>query len=167
MKESADSIYYNRLSSHNWDKLQVGDTAVKKNICTLMIAILIASPSLVYAGPGPGGHGGHGGPGVGGHGGYGEPHFNPAPSGPRAPRLDFLPAIATTLILGGLTYYIVNDAYYKRQGAEYILVEPPQNIRSDLNIVDYNNKRYYVRNGSYYQKDIEGNYIEVPRPAGL
>ena len=138
---------------------------MKKNICALVMATIIASPSLVYAGPGgPGGHGGHGG-----NGGYNGPHFNPAPTspGPRSPRLDFLPALATTLILGGLTYYIVNDAYYRKQGAEYILVQPPENIRSDLNVVDYNNKRYYVRNGSYYQKDIEGNYIEVPRPAGL
>lgn len=133
---------------------------MKKNICVLIMAILIASPSLVYAGPG--GHAGYGG-----HSDNGRPHFNPAPTGPRESRLDFLPALATTLILGGLTYYIVNDAYYRKQGTEYILVQPPENTRSGLNVVDYNNKRYYVRNGSYYQKDIDGNYIEVPRPAGL
>lgn len=140
-----------------------GDIRVKKNICAWVMAILVASPSLVYAGPGgPGGHGGYSG-----HGDYGRPHLSHAPNGPRSPRLDFLPALATTLILGGLTYYVVNDAYYRKQGTGYILVESPDNIRSNLNVVDYNNKRYYVRNGSYYQKDIDGNYIEVPRPAGL
>ncbi|WP_300000953.1 hypothetical protein [uncultured Cedecea sp.] len=79
---------------------------------------------------------------------------------PVAPRLDWLPALATTLIPGGLTYYIVNDTYYRKQGTEYILIQPPEYMRPDLNVVDYNNKRYYARNGSYYQKDIDGNYTQ-------
>ncbi|WP_338031301.1 hypothetical protein [Entomohabitans teleogrylli] len=75
-----------------------------------------------------------------------------------------MPGLATTLIIGGFTYYIVNDVYYRQYGAEYVQVAPPSEA---LNIVDYNGKRYYVRDGRYYQRDIDGNYIEVPRPVGL
>ena len=157
MKETSVDIVYNYPSSNNATNLYSRRYQGEKNICTWVMVILIASPSLVYAAPG----------GPGGHGGYGRPHLSHAPNSPRSPRLDFLPALATTLILGGLTYYVVNDAYYRKQGTEYILVDSPTNISSNLNVVDYNNKRYYVRNGSYYQKDIDGNYIEVPRPAGL
>jgi len=36
-----------------------------------------------------------------------------------------------------------------------------------LQALDYNGKRYYVQSGHYYQRNIDGEYIEVPRPDGL
>ncbi|WP_434584600.1 DUF6515 family protein [Klebsiella sp. R390] len=127
---------------------------MKNRLYALVMTMLIVSPSLALAGPGPG----PGGPG---------PGFTPQPAPTPYPRLSVLPDLATTLIIGGLTYYIVNDIYYRKQGAEYIRVDAPSAVNSSLNVVDYNGKRYYVRDGSYYQKDINGNYIEVPRPSGL
>ena len=126
---------------------------MKNQLCAVLMTMLIVSPSMVLAGPGPG-------PG---------PEPMPEPWMHHAPsqRLSVLPDLATALIIGGLTYYVINGIYYQKQGAEYIRVETPSGINSGLNVVDYNGKRYYVRNGSYYQKDIDGNYIEVPRPSGL
>lgn len=124
---------------------------MKKHLYVLAVSTLIVMPSLAMARPGPWFHG----PGF-----YPGPHyFYPGP------RLTVLPGLATAIIVGGLTYYVVNGIYYQRQGAEYIRVETPSG--TGVNVLDYNGKRYYVRNGSYYQKDIDGNYIEVPRPAGL
>lgn len=131
---------------------------MKKQLKIFAVIALLVSPALTLAGPGPGpGHDWHG------------PGFIPAPDNGPGParRLSILPDLATTLIIGGLTYYIVNDIYYRKQGAEYIRVDAPSEVNSNLNVVDYNGKRYYVRDGSYYQKDINGNYIEVPRPSGL
>lgn len=122
---------------------------MKKQLCTVVMTMLIVSPTLVLAGPGPGPRP--------------EPGMHHAPS----TRLSVLPDLATTLIIGGLTYYVVNGMYYQKQGVEYIRVDTPSGVNNNLNVVDYNGKRYYVRNGSYYQKDLDGNYIEVPRPSGL
>ncbi|HDK9880138.1 MULTISPECIES: DUF6515 family protein [Klebsiella pneumoniae complex] len=126
---------------------------MKKLLYALLMTTLIVSPSLVLAAPGPGGPGG--------------PGPDPFPHHAPSPRLSVLPDLATALIIGGLTYYVVNGIYYQKQGTEYIRVDTPSGANSGLNVVDYNGKRYYVRNGSYYQRDIDGNYIEVPRPAGL
>lgn len=118
-------------------------------------AALIVTLSLpAFAGPG-----GHGGPRAGGPWQYDRP-------GP-GHRVSILPDIATALLLGGLTYYVVNGIYYQKQGDQYIVVETPQETGSALNVVDFNGKRYYVRDGHYYQQDINGSYTEVPRPAGL
>jgi hypothetical protein len=133
---------------------------MKKSLSILAMSALIIVPSLAQARPGPWfGHG----PGFwSGPRYYAGPHyFYPGP------RLTVLPGLATAIIVGGLTYYVVNGIYYQRQGAEYIRVETPSSPGAGISVLDYNGKRYYVRNGSYYQKDINGNYFEVPRPAGL
>lgn len=126
---------------------------MKMRIKILLTLTIICITASAHAVPGP------------------RPDAGPAPApfngrGP-APRLNVLPDIATTLILGGLTYYVVNDVYYRKEGDVYIRVETPQSDLSGLNTVDYNGKRYYSRNGHYYQRDIDGNYYEVPRPSGL
>lgn len=122
-----------------------------------LAATLIMTLCLpAFAGPGPGGHGG---PRAGGPAQY----DRPSPGH----RVSILPDIATALLLGGLTYYVVNGVYYQKQDDRYIVVETPRETDSALNVVDFNGKRYYVRDGHYYQRDINGSYTEVPRPAGL
>ncbi|MEQ4515119.1 MAG: DUF6515 family protein, partial [Pantoea agglomerans] len=101
-----------------------------------------------------GGWGRHGGPG---------PHWG----GPGPVR--FLPEAATAVLIGGLTYYLLNGSYYQRHGEEYVVVEPPAESRvsSEMRVLDFNGKRFYVQDGHYYQRQIDGDYVEVPRPAGL
>ena len=126
---------------------------IKALAATLLITLSL--PAL--AGPGPGG--GHGSPRMESP----ARHEGPKPGH----RVSVLPDIATTLLLGGLTYYVVNGIYYQRQDRQYVVVETPRETSSALNVVDFNGKRYYVRDGYYYQRDINGGYTEVPRPAGL
>ncbi|WP_058912153.1 DUF6515 family protein [Entomohabitans teleogrylli] len=126
-----------------------------------LLALSVALPSIVSAAPGrdPGPAPGRGpdrpGPSA------------PAPKHNPGHRMSVLPDLATALVVGGLTYYLVNGLYYQKQGVEYIQVETPSGVSSALNVVDFNGKRYYVRDGHYYQRDINGSYTEVPRPAGL
>ncbi|WP_168197653.1 hypothetical protein [Brenneria corticis] len=36
-----------------------------------------------------------------------------------------------------------------------------------MTVVDMNGERFYVKNGAYYKRTINGEYLEVPKPAGL
>lgn len=124
---------------------------MKKRIVSLLVLTLLA-PVIASAHPGDGwrGSGWHDAPH--GHGG-----------GHGAMR--FLPEAATAVLIGGLTYYLLNGNYYQRQNDSYVVVEPPQ--EEPRRALDYNGKRYYVSEGHYYQRDIAGEYLEVPRPPGL
>lgn len=109
-------------------------------------------------------------PGFQPHGGHGFPDGGRRDDIPRpGDRFSILPDIATTVLLGGLTYYLVNGIYYQRQGTQYVVVEKPSSAPSPsgAQVLDFNGKRYYVRDGHYYTRDIDGNYFEVPRPNGL
>ncbi|HBC1013233.1 TPA: hypothetical protein IGZ65_004978 [Escherichia coli] len=87
------------------------------------------------------------------------PIFNPRPGH----RVSILPELATTIAIGGITYWLVNGIYYQKQGTEYVVVEKPSGLQS----LDFDGKRYYISDGHYYIRDINGNYTEVPRPPGL
>jgi len=121
-----------------------------------MLALTLITPTVSFAhpygwGPGPGPHWGSPGPRWG----------HPGP-------LRFLPEAATAVLIGGLTYYLLNGSYYQRQGDTYVVVQPPDGPpASAMRVLDYNGKRYYVQDGHYYQREISGSYIEVPRPYGL
>ncbi len=123
-----------------------------KKVIPSLLALTLTMPGIALAyphGPGPGfgGPGWHGGPGPGG---------------------GFLPDLATGVLIGGLTYYLLNGIYYQRQGNDYVVVNPPpESTPQQLQALDYNGKRYYVQSGHYYQRNIDGEYIEVPRPDGL
>lgn len=128
-----------------------------KKIIASLLTLALLTPALAFAHPGdwgPGGWGRHGGPG---------PHWD----GPGPVR--FLPEAATAVLIGGLTYYLLNGSYYQRHGEEYVVVEPPAESRvsSEMRVLDFNGKRFYVQDGHYYQRQIDGDYVEVPRPAGL
>ena len=129
-----------------------------KKIIASLLTLTLLTPALAFAHPGdwgpPGGwdrHGGHG------------PHWG----GPGPVR--FLPEAATAVLIGGLTYYLLNGNYYQRHGDEYVVTEPPAESRvsSEMRVLDFNGKRFYVQAGHFYQRQIDGNYVEVPRPAGL
>ena len=120
-----------------------------KKIIPSLLALTLAMPAITLAQPGGPDFGG---PGFGG----------PGPGG------GFLPDLATGVLIGGLTYYLLNGIYYQRQGDEYVVVNPPPDSPPQhLQALDYNGKRYYVQSGHYYQRNVDGDYIEVPPPAGL
>ncbi|GAA0500936.1 hypothetical protein GCM10009414_08140 [Tatumella terrea] len=131
-----------------------------KKVIPSLLALTLIMPGIALAyphGPGPG----FGGPGPG----FGGPGWRggPGPGGG-----GFLPDLATGVLIGGLTYYLLNGIYYQRQGNDYVVVNPPpQSTPQQLQALDYNGKRYYVQSGHYYQRNIDGEYIEVPRPDGL
>jgi len=122
-----------------------------KKVMSTLFALMLLSPTLVFAqpsgwGPGRGPDWGHG-PG----------------------NLSFLPEAAAAMIIGGLTYYALNGNYYQRQNDNtYVVVQPPiEHTSGNMHALDYNGERFYVQDGHYYRRDIDGRYLEVPRPAGL
>ena len=124
-----------------------------KKVMTTLLALSLLAPALASAhpggwgppGPGPGWHGG-GGPG----------------------RLSFLPDAAAAVLIGGLTYYVLNGNYYQRQNDNtYVVVDRPVDRVTDMRALDYNGERYYVQDGHYYRRNINGEYLAVPRPPGL
>ncbi|WP_312685751.1 DUF6515 family protein [Kosakonia sp.] len=129
------------------------------NKLAMAITLFAAGASTVLAQPGFHPHGGPGYP----NGGHRDDIPRPGD------RFSILPDIATTVLLGGLTYYLVNGIYYQRQGTQYVVVEKPSASPSPsgAQVLDFNGKRYYLRDGHYYARDIDGNYFEVPRPDGL
>lgn len=139
-----------------------------KTTIALLLSTALLAPMTASAhpwGPGPGGP----------HGGWGHGRgWGPGPGWHRAPGrgIPILPGIATAILVGGLTYYLLNDTYYQRQGDTYYVVQPPaQQVSSysdqPMRALDYNGQRFYVQDGHYYRRDINGQYLEVPRPPGL
>ncbi|MDF2041118.1 MULTISPECIES: DUF6515 family protein [unclassified Pantoea] len=134
-----------------------------KKIIASLLTLTLLTPVLAFA------HPGDWGPGWGGHGGP-DPHWvGPGHHWGGPGPIRFLPEAATAVLIGGLTYYLLNGSYYQRHGDEYVVVEPPAESRvsSEMRVLDFNGKRFYVQAGHFYQRQIDGDYVEVPRPAGL
>ncbi|MFT4465534.1 MAG: DUF6515 family protein [Sodalis sp. (in: enterobacteria)] len=70
----------------------------------LVLQLSASQVAAMLAGPG----GYHGGPGPG-----------------RGARFPFLPGAAETVLITGLTYYVLNGIYYQRQNDQYVVVQPP------------------------------------------
>ena len=79
------------------------------------------------------------------------------------------PPAAEMIVVGGLTYWLFKNIYYRKIENQYIVVEDPvMHIHNKaISIMDFNGKRYYVKAGRYYQRNIDGIYIEVPPPDGI
>lgn len=100
------------------------------------------------------------------------PHWGPA-------HYRIMPPGYKTVIAAGITYFVLNEIWYRMHDGVYQQVAAPtSNIRiinnpqpvvisSGLNVIDVNGVRYYERDGHYYRRDINGNYLEVARPSGL
>ncbi|CAM7096703.1 TPA: hypothetical protein NOY28_004731 [Escherichia coli] len=132
-----------------------------KKTAMLLLSSVLVFPAHTFAAPGPG---------PGGAPGDGPGHRDaPRFLAPRpGHRVSILPELATAVAIGGITYWLANGIYYQKQGNEYVVVEkPPAPADSSLKTLDFGGKRYYVRDGHYYTRDIDGNYTEVPCPAGL
>lgn len=103
-------------------------------------------------------------------GGPGRPIVAPAPPMPGivAP-FTVPPPAAEMIVIGGLTYWLFNDTYYREIGNRYVVVEAPATRAHNktMSVMDFNGKRYYVRAGRYYQRNIDGEYIEVSPPDGI
>lgn len=138
-----------------------------KKLLSLALSLSLVAPLASFAAPGwhDYGHGGHGwgGPGPG----WAPPH--------RGARFDFLPGVAATVLVAGLTYYVLDGIYYQRENNQYVVVDAPPapagyatgGVSGNMTVLDLNGERYYVSQGHYYRRDINGQYLEVPRPAGL
>ena len=78
-----------------------------------------------------------------------------------------MPRDAEALLIGGITYYVLNGLYYQHHGSEYVTVAPPPQAATSVTTLDYNGRRYYVQHGHYYSRSLDGEYVEVSRPQGL
>ena len=136
---------------------------MKKMIASLLTLTLLA-PALASAHPGGWGPPGGWEP----HEGWGR-HGGPAPRWGGPGPLRFLPEAATAVLIGGLTYYLLNGNYYQRHGEEYVVVAPPPETRisGEMRVLDFNGRHFYVQDGHYYQREIDGDYVDVRRPSGF
>ena len=135
-----------------------------KKVMATLLALTLLAPTLASAHPEGWGshfhdHDDHGWRGDWHHGWRGDD---------RPGRLSFLPEAAAAVLIGGLTYYVLNGNYYQRQDDNtYEVVDRPIERSGDMHALDYNGERFYVQNGHYYRRNIDGQYLEVARPPGL
>lgn len=122
---------------------------MKQTVIALLM-LGMAVPAFAMPGDGPMG------PGPG-------PQPGPAPGA----FFDRLPLGVETVLIAGLTYYVLNGVYYQRDHDRYVVVNAPPAPDNGMTVLDVNGERYYVRDGHYYRRTINGDYIEAPKPAGL
>ena len=99
------------------------------------------------------------------------PQPRPAPGG----WVDVLPRGYQTVLVAGLTYFVLNDIWYKMNGGRYqVVTAPTQTITPSnggneqpygLTQVDIGGVRYYVKDGRYYRRNADGECLEVTPPA--
>ncbi len=87
--------------------------------------------------------------------------------------VDILPPGYKTVLFAGLTYFVFNEIWYQLHGDRYQVVPPPAATRvqeanpyyeNGMTRVDIDGIRYYVREGRYYRRNANGEYLEVTPP---
>lgn len=104
------------------------------------------------------------------------PHYSPLPP-PPGMEVNVLPMGYETILFAGLTYFVLNSIWYQQQGDHYVVVNNPEttttttttttrttNTATELTPVDINGIRYYVLDGRYYRRSVDGQYLEVTPP---
>ncbi len=143
-----------------------------KSMIWFSVGLLVSTTTMAQPG-GPMPDGSH----------HGHPaHFAPPPHRYRPPHpapgliVDILPPGYRTVLFAGLTYFVFNEIWYQLHGGRYEVVAPPPQpvvqpvatnnpyYENGLTRVDINGVRYYVRDGRYYRRTAEGDYLEVPPP---
>lgn len=87
-----------------------------------------------------------------------------------------LPSGYRTALLAGLTYFVLNDIWYRNYGQnQYVVVDAPATTNvvttttttttGSLTPVDINGIRYYVKDGRFYRRDANGQFLEVTPPS--
>jgi hypothetical protein len=96
-------------------------------------------------------------------------------------RYNVMPPGYKTVIAAGVTYFVLNELFYRMHGGVYEQVATPAssnvtiinngmttttvaNTGSIMNVVDINGIRYYTQNGRYYRLNNNGEYLEVAPP---
>jgi hypothetical protein len=96
-------------------------------------------------------------------------------------RYTIMPPGYKTVIAAGVTYFVLNELFYRMHGGVYEQVPAPTtsnvtiinngattstiaNTGSVMNVVDINGVRYYTQNGRYYRLNSNGEYLEVAPP---
>ena len=138
-------------------------------ITLLTVTAVHAKPGAPQGGPeGPPG----GGPGHSPRGWIDTPPIYPAPR--PGVVVDILPPGYRTVLFAGLTYFVVNEIWYQLHGDRYRVVTPPtanqvqENnpyYENGMTRVDIDGIRYYVRNGRYYRRNANDEYLEVTPPS--
>ncbi len=150
------------------------------------LCITLLTSTAVHANPGAqqGGPGGQPGSGPGQPPPPGWSH--PAPEHPTPispvpiyppPRpgvvVDILPPGYKTVLFAGLTYFVFNEIWYQLHGDRYQIVSPPSSSKvqennpyyeNGMTRVDIDGVRYYVRDGRYYRRNANDEYLEVTPP---
>ena len=111
-----------------------------------------------------------------GPGPYVPHHYPPLPPAPGMV-VNVLPMGYETIMVAGLTYFVLNSIWYQPQGDHYVVVNNPgntttttitttrtSNTATELTPVDINGVRYYVQEGHYYRRSVDGQYLEVTPP---
>ena len=97
-------------------------------------------------------------------------------------RYNIMPPGYKTVIAAGVTYFVLNELWYRMHGGVYEQVQAPAssnvtiinngattttiaNTVSVMNVVDVNGTRYYVQDGRYYRRSPDGQYLEVAPPS--
>ncbi len=90
-------------------------------------------------------------------------------------RVRALPVGYKTVLAAGLTFFVLNEIWYQRHEREYVVVERPsveyRVIHEPVVVgdngmysIDVRGTRYYIKEGRYYRRNSDGEYLEVAPP---
>lgn len=86
-----------------------------------------------------------------------------------------------TVVVAGVTYFVLDNLWYVMHGDRYQQVQAPASSNvtiinngtaatttttapAGMSVVDVNGIRYYVKAGHYYRLNSDGQYLEVTPP---